>query len=169
MGTSAPRERSGFRRVLAATSAATVATAVLGSVASADVKSAWYGRLKKPAIQPPGQVFGIVWTTLYTDIAISSAVAIDRLQSTDPAAAKAFERALAVNLVLNASWSWVFFKAHRLAPAIGVAGALALSSADLARRAGQAERGAGWALAPYAAWCSFATALSTAIWSRNRA
>ena len=35
--------------------------------------------------------------------------------------------ALAVNLLLNASWSWVFFKAHRIGLAIGVAAALAVS------------------------------------------
>jgi benzodiazapine receptor len=157
-----------FSRTLAATSAAVAATAVLGSVASADVQSPWYAQLRKPAIQPPGIVFPFVWTTLYTDIAVSSAVVIDRLQRSDPSAASAYRRALAVNLVLNASWSWVFFKWHRLAPAIGVAGALAVSSADLARRADQADPHAAWARVPYAAWCSFATVLTTAIWRRNR-
>jgi benzodiazapine receptor len=157
-----------FSRTLAATSAAVAATAVLGSAASADVQSPWYAGLRKPAIQPPGIVFPFVWTALYTDIAVSSAVVIDRLQRSDPAAASAYRRALGVNLVLNASWSWVFFKAHRVAPAIAVAGALAASSADLARRADQADPHAAWALAPYAAWCSFATVLSTAIWRLNR-
>ena len=36
----------------------------------------------------------------------------------------AYQRALAVNLVLNASWSWVFFRGHRLLPAVLVAGAM---------------------------------------------
>jgi benzodiazapine receptor len=53
-------------------------------------------------------------------------------------------------------------------PAIVVAGALAMSSIDLARRAGQTHRAAGIALSPYAAWCSFATVLTTAIWRGNR-
>jgi tryptophan-rich sensory protein len=61
----------------------------------------------------------------------------------------------------------VFFRAHRLASAVAVAGALAVSSADLARRAGQGSPAAGWALVPYAAWCSFATVLSGVIWRRN--
>ena len=42
--------------------------------------------------------------------------------------------ALAVNLAVNAGWSWVFFRWHRLGPAVGVAGLLTLSSADLVRR-----------------------------------
>jgi translocator protein len=132
------------------------------------VKSPWYVALDKPAIQPPGPVFPIVWTLLYSDIAISSAVVIDRLQVADPAAAVAYQRALALNLALNTSWSWAFFKAHKLVPAIVVAGALATSSIDLARRAAQAHRVAGVALSPYAAWCSFATVLTTAIWRGNR-
>ena len=48
------------------------------------------------------------------------------------------------------------------------AGALAASSADLARRAGEADPKLGVALAPYPLWCSFATLLSTAIWRLNR-
>jgi translocator protein len=157
-----------IKKTLAGTAGAVGAAAALGSVASRGVNSPWYEALDKPAIQPPEQVFPIVWTLLYSDIAISSAVVIERLQVADPAAAVAYQRALALNLVLNTSWSWVFFKAHKLVPAIVVAGALAASSIDLARRAARANRTAGAALSPYAAWCSFATALTTAIWRGNR-
>lgn len=162
------RKTATFSGNVAACAAAVAATAVLGSLASADVNSRWYAELDKPAIQPPGFVFPIVWTALYTDIALSSAVAIQRLQSQNRRSAAAYRQALALNLVLNASWSWVFFKAHQPLPAIAVAAALATSSADLARRAGKANRAAGTALAPYAAWCSFATVLTAAIWRRNR-
>lgn len=157
-----------IKKTLAGTAGAVGAAAVLGSVASRGVNSPWYVALDKPAIQPPGPVFPIVWTLLYSDIAISSAVVIDRLRGADPGAAIAYQRALALNLVLSTSWSWVFFKAHKLVPAIVVAGALATSSIDLARRAARANRAAGAALSPYAAWCSFATALTTAIWRGNR-
>ena len=156
------------KKASAITASAVAATAALVSVASADVKSAWYAALDKPPIQPPGPVFGIVWTTLYTDIAIASSVVLDRLPKTDPEAAAAYRRALAVNLILNTSWSWVFFKGHQLVPAIGVAAALAGSSIDLARRAGRRDRSLGIALAASAAWCSFATVLTAAIWRRNR-
>jgi tryptophan-rich sensory protein len=61
----------------------------------------------------------------------------------------------------------LFFRARR--PSVATVGALALtaSAADLARRAAVADRAHGWALAPYAAWCTFATALSADIWHRN--
>ena len=154
-------------KILTSTIAAAAATAVAGSVASTDVKSAWYRSLDKPVLQPPGPVFGPVWTALYTDIAVTSALVLDEL-ATEPAAAADYRRALAVNLVLNASWSWTFFRFHRLFPAVLVAGALSLSSIDLVRRTWTARRSAGLALTPYAAWCSFATGLSAALWWKNR-
>jgi len=155
------------RRNLAATAAAVAATAALGSVASADTRSPWYLGLDKPSIQPPAVVFPVVWTTLYTDIVVTSARAQDRLEGALDEVA-AYRRALAVNLALNASWSWVFFKAHRLGPAVAVAAALTVSSAGLVRRTYEAEPAAGLALAPYAGWCAFATVLSAALWRRNR-
>ena len=44
---------------------------------------------------------------------------------------------------------------------------LTVSSADLARRVGAADRRAGLALTPYPVWCAFATALTVAIARRN--
>lgn len=156
-------------RRLLATSTAVAATAVAGSVASQDVGGTWYRRLDKPAFQPPGAVFPVVWTALYADIAATTAAASSTLADRgERERASSLHRALGVNLVLNASWSWVFFRFHRLGPAVVVAGALAASSTDLVRRVGQVDRRAGAALAPYAAWCTFATVLSTAIWRRNR-
>jgi tryptophan-rich sensory protein len=59
------------------------------------------------------------------------------------------------------------FKSHKLGPSAVVAGALAVSSADLARRAAAADPKFGAALAPYPLWCSFATLMSTDIWRLN--
>ena len=153
------------RKYLPWTVAASAATAALGSVASRDTSSVWYRRLRKPVIQPPAVVFPLVWTLLYSDIAVTSAVALDRLEDDETGG---YRGALAANLILNASWSWVFFKAHRLFPAILVAGALSASSWDLVARTLRGDKRAGWALLPYAGWCSFATVLTSAIWWRNR-
>ncbi len=57
----------------------------------------------------------------------------------------------------------MFFGAKRLRTAVPVAVALAASSADLARRAGTVKRSHGLALAPYAAWTSFATVLNAEV------
>lgn len=140
--------------------------AALGSVATASgTKSLWYRALRKPAIQPPPIVFPVVWTALYTQTALASA---DAQSQMSPAEARAYRRKLAINMTLNAGWCWSFFRGHRLVPSIAVAGALAASSADLARTAGAASSRAGWSLVPYTVWNSFATILTTAIWRKNR-
>jgi translocator protein len=143
-----------------------VAAAALGSVATATgTKSGWYRALRKPAIQPPPVVFPVVWTALYTQTALAS---VDAQNHMSPSQARTYRRKLGLNMALNAGWCWSFFRGHRLVPSIAVAGALAASSADLARTAGSASGRAGWSLAPYTAWNSFATLLTAAIWRSNR-
>lgn len=160
---------SGALARLARVSAAVAATAAVGGLASQDVRSRWYADLDKPSFQPPDTAFPVAWTLLYADLALSAGHALVRLERAGRTEeARAYRRALAANLAVNASWSWVFFRQHRLGPSVAVAGVLAVSSADLVRRTAAASRPAGVALAPYPAWCGFATALSAAIWWRNR-
>ncbi|OBI23090.1 TspO protein [Mycobacterium sp. E2327] len=154
---------------VAATALAVAVAAGTGSIASPNRVPAWYSRLRKPPYQPPGVAFPVVWTALYTDIAATSAVAIDRLRAAGRHdEARRYAAALGLNLSLNAGWSWLFFRYHKLgASALGAA-VLAVSSADLARRAARADGKAGAALSPYPLWCAFATVLSTHIWRLNR-
>ncbi len=148
---------------------AVAATAAAGGRASQDVTSQWYADLDKPAFQPPGEVFGVVWTVLYADIVLAGGHALDQLERTGrPEEAAAYRKALGLNLAVNAAWSWVFFRQHRLGSAVLVAGGLGLSSADLVRRTSRVSRAAGVALSPYPLWCGFATLLSAEIWRRNR-
>lgn len=157
------------KKTLIATTLAVSATSGAGSIASRTEVRTWYQRLRKPSYVPPSFAFPLAWTSLYADIAATSAVAIDRLRADgEHAKARSYIGALAVNLVLNAGWSWLFFKYHKLgASAIGAA-VLAASSADLVRRTAQADPRAGAALVPYPLWCTFATVLATGIWRRNR-
>jgi translocator protein len=153
---------------LAKTAAAVVATAAVGGLASRPAESSWYTRLRKPRFQPPRQVFPIVWPILYADIAAVSASTIDHLQDRKPEQVRAYVALLSANLVLNASWTWLFFSRHRLGAAAVAAGVLTASSADLTRRAVDARGSAAAALVPYPLWCAFATLLSTRIWQLNR-
>jgi translocator protein len=156
------------RSILAATTGAVAAAAATGSIAGPKRVPVWYWRLRKPPYQPPGAAFPVVWTALYADIAGTSAVAIDRFRSAgQDDEARRYSAALGVNLLLNAGWSWLFFRYHKLgASALGAA-ALTASSADLARRAAQADPRAGLALSPYPLWGAFATVLATHIWRLN--
>ena len=157
------------KQTLAATTLAVGATAGIGSVASQPRITRWYSRLEKPPYVPPDGVFPVAWTTLYADIAVTSATAIDRLRASGRHhEARNYVVALAANLILNAGWSWLFFKYNKLgASAIGAA-VLTASSADLVRRTAAADRRAGAAMLPYPLWCSFATLMSGHIWVLNR-
>jgi tryptophan-rich sensory protein len=156
-------------RTLLPTVAAVTATAVLGGLASRPAQSAWYEKLKKPPYQPPRQAFPIVWPLLYADIATTSAATLDELDRRGQSDAKrAYVTALAANLVLNGSWSWLFFNRGWLGTSAIAAGALTVSSADLTRRAVAVRGKRAAPLAAYPAWCAFATALSTHIWALNR-
>jgi len=154
-------------KTLISTSLATAAAAVSGSIATQRAIEDWYPTLDKPPYVPPNVVFPIAWTSLYADIAVTSASTLDRLSESETARRR-YQAALATNLVLNAGWSWLFFGRHKLGPAAIAAAALTVSSADLARRTGAVNKGAGAALAAYPAWCAFATVMSTDIWRRNR-
>ena len=66
----------------------------------------------KPWFQPPRQVFPIVWPILYADIAAVSASTVDQLEDQRRSGkGPRLHPALAINLVLNGSWTWLFFNA----------------------------------------------------------
>ncbi len=156
-------------RTLAPTALAVATTGFLGGLASRPAQSAWFAKLKKPPYQPPRLAFPIVWNLLYADIAATSAATLDQLEERgQDRERRAYIAALASNLVLNGSWSWLFFTQRRLGTAAIAAGVLAVSSADLARRSIAVQGAKAAPLAAYPAWCAFATVLSTHIWALNR-
>lgn len=153
-------------QTLAPTALAVAATAVVGGLASKPaVESDWYAKLRKPSYQPPRQAFPIAWTSLYADIAVVSAQTLD---DSPPEVRRTYIRSLIVNLLLNGSWSWLFFNQRKLGASAVAAGLLTASSADLTRRAAAVRGVKAAPLALYPLWCGFATALSTHIWMLNR-
>jgi translocator protein len=150
------------RNRLAAATATTLAAAT-GSLAT-DPDSAWFQRLRKPPWYPPPATFGLVWTALYAGIAWAGGEVLEGAGA-DRAA---FARAGALNLALNAAWPPLFFRVRRPWAAAAESAVLAVSSADLVRRAAPVSAPAAAVLTPYAAWTAFATALSAAIARRNR-
>ena len=158
-----------MRKTIIATGLAAMAAAAAGGAASRDGVQNWYSTIRKPGFVPPNVVFPTAWTALYTDIAATSAATINRFRADgDDAKARGYIGALGVNLVLNAGWSWIFFNRHRLGMSAVAAAALTASSADLVRRAADADSKLGAALVPYPLWCGFATVMSAEIWRLNR-
>ncbi|WP_435198270.1 tryptophan-rich sensory protein [Janibacter sp. GS2] len=156
-----------LRDVLAVT-AATVASAGIGAAAT-QPETRWYRSLQQPPWEPPTIAFPLVWTPLYADIAVTSVATLTRLEGEEKVdEANAYRRALWANLVLNTAWSVIFWRLRRPGLAAAEAGILAVSSADLARRAARAGGRTRWTLVPYPVWTAFAAALSTSIARRNR-
>ena len=125
----------------------------------------WYAGLAKPSFNPPNWVFGPAWTTLYLMIAVATWL----LWRAAPGAPRG--RALrlnAVQLLLNAAWSPLFFGLQAPAPALAciVLMWLAILATIIAAR--PVSRPASWLLVPYLAWVSFATLLNASIWWLNR-
>ena len=148
-----------------ATSAMTAAAVVVGSLGTRP-DTAWYRSLDKPTWQPPPVAFPLVWTPLYASIAWATGRAA---AATPPGPER--RRMLAVtaaDLVANAGWNWAFFAARSPAGGLGVLTVLNTTNVVLVREAARRDAVAGAALAPYAVWCGFATALNVALWRRNR-
>jgi uncharacterized protein YbjT (DUF2867 family)/tryptophan-rich sensory protein len=162
-----PLDTGRWMRTVRRVGGAVALCAVAGSLFT-QPKSRWYQSLAQPSWQPPAAAFPIVWTALYADIALMSALVIaDAQENDDDAAARAYARRLGLNLVLNAAWPALFFRAKKPWLAAAEAGLLALSSADLVRLAARSSPERGLALSPYAAWTAFAAALNVAVARRN--
>ncbi|WP_257181649.1 tryptophan-rich sensory protein [Corynebacterium cystitidis] len=156
-----------WRRTLGTVSAAVALCAAVGTILT-DPQNKNYKYLDLPSWQPPAALFPIVWTALYADIAVvNSLVVADHLEKDNKQAARNDALALGANLVLNAGWTGVFFRSPRKKLATVWAGALAVSTGDLIRRAWKSAPARGVVLAPYSVWTSFATFLSGAIARRN--
>jgi translocator protein len=153
------------RHPIAAALACVAVVASIASIGALFPPGAWYASLRKPGFNPPAWVFGPAWTTLYLMIAAS----LWQLWRAPASAART--RALwwmALQLLLNAAWTPIFFGLHRPGWALLEIGLLwfAITAAGLA--ASRVSRAAAWLLVPYLAWVSFATVLNAAIWVLNR-
>lgn len=125
----------------------------------------WFRSLRKPSYQPPGWVFGPVWTALYGAIAYSGW----RVWRAEPSRARTRSLALwAGQLALNGAWTPLFFGARR--PGLALADLLALDVAAAAYTvsAARVDRTAAIAFAPYLGWLGFATLLNGSIVAKNR-
>lgn len=126
----------------------------------------WYAGLVKPSWNPPDWLFGPVWTTLYTMMAVAAwLVWREGGWKTQTLPLGLF----LAQLALNALWTPLFFALHR--PGLAFAEIVVLDLAVLATLVTfwPARRLAGVLLLPYALWVAFAAALNFAIWRLNAA
>ncbi len=125
----------------------------------------WYAQLKKPAWNPPGWIFGPVWSALYILMAVAAWLVWRR------GGFAAQRRPLGLFLIqiaLNALWSPLFFGLKN--PALAFAEIMLLWIAVLVTTVAfwKVHRTSGALLLPYLAWVSFASFLNFTLWQLNR-
>jgi tryptophan-rich sensory protein len=125
---------------------------------------AWYERLNKPSWRPPNWLFAPAWTVLYLMIAVAGWLVWRQAGLAGAGLALAV---YAVQLMLNAAWSPLFFGLHR--PDLGFVDIILLWMSILTTIVlfGPIHSVAALLLVPYLAWVTFAGALNFAVWRLN--
>ncbi|MDD1774578.1 MAG: tryptophan-rich sensory protein [Methanobacterium sp.] len=125
----------------------------------------WYTALTKPTWTPPNWVFGPVWTTLFILMGIALYLVWSKgLKRKDVKIAIGI---FAVQLILNTSWSIIFFGLH--SPLGGLITIIILWIAILANIIVfyRISKPAGFLLVPYIVWVSIAAYLNYSVYLLN--
>ena len=124
----------------------------------------WYASLKKPSWNPPGWIFGPVWTALYTMMAVAAWLV---WRQGGFAARRGPLLTFLAQLALNALWTPLFFGLHWPGVAFAEIILLWLAIAWTIAAFWRVHRASAWLLAPYLAWVSFAAVLNGSLWKLN--
>lgn len=158
------RERAQSLVSLAISLVACFSAAGIGALATSDA-AAFYAGLTLPGWAPPASLFGPVWTVLYALMAVAAWL-VWRHREESAHAIPAL-RLFAVQLVVNAFWSWTFFAWHLGGLAVLTIVTLLVLVVLTLRAFHRVHPPAAFLLVPYAAWVTFATALALAAWRLN--
>ncbi len=124
----------------------------------------WYKGLLKPSWTPPNSVFGPAWSILYVLMATSAWMV---WKSAGIARAKGALAVYLFQLLLNASWSLVFFGLHLMGLGLLNIVLLWFAIAATARLFWRHHKVATILLIPYLLWVAFAGVLNFTIWRLN--
>lgn len=130
---------------------------ISGLVSGSGEENSWYQLLDKPSFQPPGYIFGIVWTILYCMIGFAFALVVSAR------GAKLQILAIVLFLIqfaLNLAWSPIFFGQQQVTTALYLIIVIWLSVAATIYIFAKIRPLAAWLMIPYLLWLSFAAALN---------
>jgi len=125
----------------------------------------WYALLQKPSFNPPAWLFAPVWTILYILIAIAAYMVWKRRNTTT-----IYHSTVGIyfiQLLLNFSWSIVFFGLHQVFGALIIIILLWASILLNIYWFHKFNKTAAWLLVPYLLWVSFAALLNVNIYLLN--
>jgi benzodiazapine receptor len=146
-----------------------VITLAIGGVATVFTRpeiANWYITLNKPAYTPPNWLFPVAWTTLYILIATAAYLVWKRRDNTPLYKTTAF--IYFVQLLLNFSWSIVFFGMHAILGGLVIIILLLVFIILNMAWFGRFTKVAAWLLVPYLLWVCYATLLNISIYILNK-
>ncbi len=151
-------------RSLAACLTLAFAVACIGGFVTEPALLDWYVNLDKPSFTPPGWVFGVAWSFLYSSMSVAMWRVWLKRQSFRITQAAVFYH---VQLALNLLWTILFFGMHN--PALALIDICLLQLANIATcvNFGKIDKIAGALFIPYVLWISFAAILNFYIWISN--
>ncbi len=124
----------------------------------------WYPSLVKPSFNPPNYLFGPVWSTLYALMGLSLYLI---LQSEKNANRNLALKVFFLQLTLNFSWSFLFFKFNWLGISFIEIIAIWVCILWMIVSFWRCNRTAAFIQIPYLLWVSFASVLNGSIWFLN--
>jgi len=136
-----------------------ITAAVAGSFEAGE----WYFALNKPEWTPPAWLFGPVWSVLYVLMAIAMWLVWDSRHYSRTGSLLWW----LIQLLLNATWSWLFFGLTRSGWALGEMLLLIGAVIFCIKAFSSSSRLAALLMLPYLLWLVFAWALNFSIWSLN--
>lgn len=122
--------------------------------------------MKTPSWQPPNSVFGPVWTVLYVCMGLASYL-IWNSRTKHPVLSTIWIVVYVMQLIINVSWSPVFFGNHDYTSAFYMVSAMILLVGYLIITGFYIDWMASVAMAPYLVWICFAGYLTWTIKSLN--
>ena len=128
-----------------------------GRLANSGYGNRWFDALEKPALMPPGWLFGVAWTILYILMGLALAIVLHARGAKGRGPAIVL---FLVQLLMNLAWSPLFFRAHQVGSALMLILALIVVVAITIWLFTRIRRVAGLLLLPYLAWLAFASFLN---------
>ena len=136
----------------------------LSALLSMDTMAAYDTAVVKPALTPPGWVFGVVWPILYALMGISAA----RIWLSKDSEAKSKGLNLYVaQLIVNFFWSLIFFNAQAFGFAFFWLLLLWALVLLMILQFSKVDKKAALLQIPYLVWLTFAAYLSLGVWILN--
>ena len=140
----------------------TFSASFIGSIATITSKEPWYSTLNKSGLNPPDWVFAPVWTTLY----VFMAVAI-WLISINPKKTKKIFYIYFIHLLVNATWSVIFFGFHEIFLALINIVLIIFFIIWLIKLYLPINKISTYLMLPYLAWCCYAFILNLNLYLLN--